>query len=92
VMATVLALVAGGLRIVTRAMERMMARRIRAICRMWTRSLRVSSKERSEDESECIVVDGCGCCVFLFGLVCGRWEGDVWQLCARSGKVGSGFG
>ena len=72
VMATVFALVAGGLRIVTRAMERMIARRIRAICMMWTRSLWVSSKERREDMSECIVVGGCGCCVFWSGLVGGR--------------------
>lgn len=57
VIATVLALVAGGLRIVTRAMERMIARTIRAICVMWTRNLWVSSKERIEDSS-CIFVVG----------------------------------
>ena len=37
VMATVLARVAGGFRIVTRAIERMMARTMRTICVMWTR-------------------------------------------------------
>jgi hypothetical protein len=57
VMATVFALVAGGLRIVTRPMERMIARTIRTICMMWTRNFQLSSKERIEDIS-CIVVVG----------------------------------
>lgn len=58
VMATVLALVAGGFRIVTRAMERMIARTIRMICVMWTRSFWDSSKERIEDSSCIFAVGG----------------------------------
>jgi uncharacterized membrane protein len=57
VMATVFALVAGGLRIVTRPMERMMARTIRTICVMCMRNFQLSSKERIEDIS-CILVFG----------------------------------
>lgn len=56
VMATVLALVAGGFRIVTRPIERMIARTMRMICVMWTRYFQLSSKERTE-ESSCIFVD-----------------------------------
>lgn len=57
VIATVLALVAGGFRIVTRPMERMIARTMRMICVMWTRYFQVSSKERVE-ESSCILAVG----------------------------------
>lgn len=65
VMATVLALVAGGFRIVTRPMERMIARTIRLICVMWTRNFQDSSKERIEDSSCIFAVGGRGsriCC------------------------------
>jgi len=57
VMATVLALVAGGFRIVTRPMERMMARAIRTICVMWMRNFQLSSKERIEEISCILVLD-----------------------------------
>lgn len=69
VMATVLALVAGGFRIVTRPMERIMARTMRTICVMWTRNFQVSSKERIEDRSCILLSDEC------LSLVCTRKEG-----------------
>lgn len=51
------ALVAGGFLIVTRPMERMMARTMRTICVMWTRYFQVSSKESIDDRS-CIFAVG----------------------------------
>ena len=60
VIATVFALVAGGFRIVTRPMERMIARTIRTICVMWTRYFQDSSKDRIEATS----------CIFVFGRLC----------------------
>lgn len=48
VMATVFAREAGGFLIVTRAMERIMARMIKAIWRMWTLNFQVSLKVRIE--------------------------------------------
>lgn len=64
VIATVFALVEGGFRIVTRPMERMIARTMRMICVMWTRYFQLSSKERIDDNS-CIFCCCVGDCVFL---------------------------
>jgi len=75
VIATVLALVAGGFRIVTRPMERMIARTMRMICVMWTRYFQVSSKERIDDNS-CIFVVVEWAAVFLYG----RSKDAFWQV------------
>lgn len=89
VIATVFALVAGGFRIVTRPMERMIARTIRTICVMWTRNFQLSSKERIEDIS-CILVFG-WLVVFLFGrrkVRLPNCEEDSVRIKEVVGKVG----
>jgi hypothetical protein len=50
VIATVFALVAGGFLIPTRPIERTIARMVKEIWAMWTRSFHRSSKERIEEE------------------------------------------